>query len=67
MIGTRISHYDIKRHLGSGGMGDMYEATDSKLGRNVTIMFLPQAFSLHGRDSCPPQTGNRLQDTSTTL
>jgi len=30
MIGTRLAHYEITSHLGSGGMGDVYQATDSK-------------------------------------
>ena len=49
MIGTKLAHYEITSHLGSGGMGDVYQATDSKLGRSVAIKFLPEAFS-HDND-----------------
>jgi eukaryotic-like serine/threonine-protein kinase len=45
MIGTRLAQFTIKAHLGSGGMGDVYEATDSKLGRSVAIKLLPDAFA----------------------
>src|SRR4030095_141235 len=45
MIGSRLAHYEIKRHLGTGGMGEVYEANDSKLGRSVAIKLLPEAFS----------------------
>ena len=45
MIGTKLAHYEITSHLGSGGMGDVYQATDSKLGRNVAIKILPAAFA----------------------
>jgi serine/threonine-protein kinase len=45
MIGTKLANYEITAHLGSGGMGEVYQATDSKLGRSVAIKFLPEAFT----------------------
>src|SRR3984957_10049939 len=48
LIGRALSHYRVTAAIGAGGMGEVYRATDTKLGREVALKVLPAGM---GRDS----------------
>src|SRR5690242_2913033 len=43
--GTRLGAYEITAAIGAGGMGEVYRARDTKLGRDVAVKILPDVFA----------------------
>jgi eukaryotic-like serine/threonine-protein kinase len=59
--GTRLGVYEITAPLGEGGLGQVYRATDTTLGRQVAITILPEAFA------ADPERIARFQHEAKTL
>jgi uncharacterized protein (DUF885 family) len=51
--GTKLGSYDILSQSGAGGMGEVYRGRDPKVGRDVAIKVLPEAFARDGGKSAP--------------
>ena len=45
IAGKSFAHYQITAQIGKGGMGEVYRATDARLGRDVAIKILPEEFA----------------------
>ena len=50
-VGSRLGHYDITALIGEGGMGQVYQATDTKLNRQVALKILREALTADAE--CP--------------
>jgi len=48
--GTRLGVYEVIAQIGEGGMGAVYRATDTSLGRQVAIKVLPDTLAANARD-----------------
>ena len=45
LAGSRLGPYEVLTHIGSGGMGEVWRARDTKLARDVALKFLPESFA----------------------
>ena len=51
-VGDRIAHYDVTALIGEGGMGQVYQATDTKLNGQMALKILPSARNRPSSDLC---------------
>ena len=62
-VGSRLGHYDVTALIGAGGMGEVCQARDTKLDRDVALKVLPEAFTADSgrlaRFEREPQLANR--------
>src|ERR1043165_2915427 len=59
--GTRLGPYEIASRIGAGGMGEVWRARDTRLGRNVALKILPPDFA------GDPQSRSRFEREARTL
>ena len=64
-VGSRLGHYDVTALIGEGGMGQVYQATDTKLGRQVALKILPEVFT-DDPDRLARSTGTWLKPVTRT-
>ncbi len=63
--GSRLGVYEITAPLGEGGMGQVWRATDSTLGRQVAIKILPDAFASESSSDASRATRRRRRQRGT--